>query len=177
MYQFEELKSRSAGKHKIRRLAIAIAERRDSKETRRGTSHGHAIAIGTALARNLGNRPPNVCTPSHLAREARALGKRYDNMNVTVLGQPEMKRLGMGAFLSVTQGAEEPPRFIIVRYRGAGARVAPVVMCGKGITFDSGGISIKPSHKMDEMKFDMCGAAGVLGTMAALLASTLMRPA
>ncbi len=79
-----------------------------------------------------------------------------------------MKRLGMGALLSVTQGADEPPRFIIVRYRGAGTRVAPVVLCGKGITFDTGGISLKPPAKLDEMKFDMCGAAGVLGTMAAL---------
>jgi len=168
LYRFEELKSRSEPRYKIAKLAIAIADRQDAKEYRRGTSHGHAIAIGTNLARNLGNRPPNVCTPSHLAREARALGKRYDRMDVSVLGEREMKRLGMGALLSVTQGAEEPPRFIIVRYRGAGARSAPVVMCGKGITFDSGGISIKPAHKMDEMKFDMCGAAGVLGTMAAL---------
>ena len=168
LYQFEELKSRSAAKYKIAKLAIAIADRPDSKEYRRGTNHGRAIAIGSNLARNLGNRPPNVCTPSHLAREARALGKRYDNMEVTVLGQREMKRLGMCAILSVTQGAAEPPRFIIVRYRGAGARAAPIVLCGKGITFDSGGISLKPPQKMDEMKFDMCGAAGVLGTMAAL---------
>ncbi|MEE8094169.1 MAG: leucyl aminopeptidase [Gammaproteobacteria bacterium] len=168
LYQFAELKSQSAAKYKMTKLAVAIAERRDTKEVRRGTSHGRAIAIGTDLARNLGNRPPNICTPSHLAREARALAKRYNKMEVTVLGQREMKRLGMGAILSVTQGAEEPPRFIIVRYRGAGARDAPIVLCGKGITFDSGGISIKPSHKMDEMKFDMCGAAGVLGTMAAL---------
>ncbi|MEE9254047.1 MAG: leucyl aminopeptidase, partial [Pseudomonadales bacterium] len=168
LYQFEEMKSRSAAKYKIAKLAIAIADRRDTKEYRRGANHGRAIALGSSLARNLGNRPPNVCTPSHLAREARALGKRYDNMEVTVLGQREMKRLGMGALLAVTRGAEEPPRFIIVRYRGSGVRAAPIVLCGKGVTFDAGGISLKPAPKMDEMKFDMCGAAGVLGTMAAL---------
>ncbi len=168
LYQFEELKSRSAAKYKLAKLAIAIGDRQDTKEYRRGTNHGRAIAIGTNLARNLGNRPANVCTPAHLGREARALGKRYDNIQVTVLGQREMKRLGMGALLSVTQGAAEPPRFIIVRYRGSGGRVAPVVLCGKGVTFDSGGISLKPPQKMDEMKFDMCGAAGVLGTMAAV---------
>ncbi|HJP36172.1 MAG TPA: leucyl aminopeptidase, partial [Gammaproteobacteria bacterium] len=126
---------------------------------------GRAIANGTDLARNLGNRPANVCTPSHLAREARALAKRYENVGVTVLGPEDMKRLGMGALLSVARGAEEPPRFIIVRYRGAGKSDAPVVLCGKGITFDTGGISLKPPQKLDEMKFDMCGAAGVLGTM------------
>ena len=168
MYRFDELQTRSGAKRKLSRLAIAITERKDSKECRRGVHDGRAIATGTELARDLGNRPPNVCTPSHLARTARALGKQYDRIEVTVLGQREMKRLGMGALLSVTQGAEEPPRFIIVRYRGAAARVAPVVLCGKGITFDTGGISLKPPQKMDEMKFDMCGAAGVLGTMAAV---------
>ena len=129
LYRFEELKSQSAAKYKLTKLAVAIAERRDTKEVRRGTNHGRAIALGTDLARNLGNRPPNIGTPSHLAREARALAKRYNKMEVTVLGQREMKRLGMGAILSVTQGAEEPPRFIILRYRGAGARDAPIVLC------------------------------------------------
>ena len=167
-YRFDELKTSSKAKDKLAKLAIAVADRRDTKEVRRGVHDGCAIAVGSDLARNLGNRPPNVCTPSHLAREARALGKRYENIEVTVLGQREMKRLGMGALLSVTQGADEPPKFIIVRYRGAGTRVAPVVLCGKGITFDTGGISLKPPAKLDEMKFDMCGAAGVLGTMAAL---------
>jgi len=167
-YRFDELKTSSKAKYKLAKLAVAVADRRDTKEVRRGINDGRAIAVGSDLARNLGNRPPNVCTPSHLAREARALGKRYENLEVTVLGQREMKRLGMGALLSVTQGADEPPKFIIVRYRGAGTRVAPVVLCGKGITFDTGGISLKPPAKLDEMKFDMCGAAGVLGTMAAL---------
>jgi leucyl aminopeptidase len=168
IYSFDELQTRSTSKLKLTKLAIAIADRKDTKEYRRGIGEGRAIATGTELARDLGNRPPNVCTPSHLARAARALGKQYDRIEVTVLGRREMKRLGMGALLSVTQGAEEPPRFIVVRYRGAPARTSPVVLCGKGITFDTGGISLKPPQKMDEMKFDMCGAAGVLGTMAAV---------
>ncbi len=168
LYRFDELKTGSRAKSRLTKLAIAISDRRETKEYRRGINDGRAIANGTDLARNLGNRPANVCTPSHLAREARSLGQSYDNIAVTVLGQRELKRLKMGAFLSVTQGAEEPPRFIIVRYRGAGSRDAPVVMCGKGITFDTGGISLKPPPKLDEMKFDMCGAASVLGTMAAI---------
>ncbi len=165
LYRFDEFKTGSRMKSRLGKLAIAIGDRRDSKETRRGINDGRAIANGTDLARNLGNRPANVCTPSHLAREARALAKRYENVGVTVLGPEDMKRLGMGALLSVARGAEEPPRFIIVRYRGAGKSDAPVVLCGKGITFDTGGISLKPPQKLDEMKFDMCGAAGVLGTM------------
>ncbi len=168
LYRFDELQSQSGRKQKLTKLAIAIADRKDSKEYRRGVADGRAIAIGTELARNLGNRPPNICTPSHLSRTARGLGKDYANIQVTVLGRREMKRLGMGALLSVTQGAEEPPQFIVLRYRGAAAHVAPVVLCGKGITFDTGGISLKPPQKMDEMKFDMCGASGVLGTMAAV---------
>lgn len=168
LYRFNELQNRSGDKQKLTKLSIAIADRKESREYRRGVTDGRAIAIGAELARNLGNRPPNVCTPSHLSRTAQRLAKNYANMQVTVLGKREMKRLGMGALLSVTQGAEEPPRFIILRYRGAPAHAAPIVLCGKGITFDTGGISLKPPQKMDEMKFDMCGASGVLGTMAAV---------
>ncbi|MGI9259294.1 MAG: leucyl aminopeptidase [Gammaproteobacteria bacterium] len=168
VYSFDELKSGRKSRTKLSKLAIAIGNRGDLKESRRGVTDGRAIANGTDFARDLGNRPANVCTPSHLARESRALAKRCDNVEVTVLGPREIKRHGMGAFLSVTQGADEPPRFIIVRYRGAPKSDAPVVLCGKGITFDTGGISIKPAPKLDEMKFDMCGAAGVLGTMAAI---------
>ena len=168
LYNFDELKSGRRRKPKLSKLAIAISARLDSKEFRRGVTDGVAIANGSELARDLGNRPANVCTPSHLARQARSIGQKFKNVQVTVLGPREIKRLGMGAFLSVTAGAAEPPRFIVVRYRGAPAREAPVVLCGKGITFDTGGISLKPPPKLDEMKFDMCGAAGVLGTMAAI---------
>src|SRR4029079_3241181 len=118
--------------------------------------------------RDLGNRPPNVCTPSHLADTARELAKKFPRMNAKVLTEVEMKRLGMGALLSVTQGAEEPARLIVLEYRGAGPKVAPVALCGKGVTFDTGGISLKPPPKMDEMKYDMSGAGRVLGALSAI---------
>jgi leucyl aminopeptidase len=137
-------------------------------DARRGLADAKAIANGVDLARNLGNRSPNLCTPTHLANVARELGKSHSSLRVQVLAEAEIKRLGMGAFLSVTAGSDTPPRLIVMHYRGAGAAEKPVVLCGKGITFDTGGISLKPPPKMDEMKFDMCGAAAVIGTMASI---------
>jgi leucyl aminopeptidase len=120
------------------------------------------------LARDLGNRPPNVCTPSHIASVARALARDHSALSVKVLTEDQIKKLGMGAFLSVTSGAEEPAKLIVMHYKGAASDQAPVALCGKGITFDTGGISLKPPPKMDEMKYDMCGAASVIGTMASV---------
>jgi leucyl aminopeptidase len=168
LYRFDELKSRKDPESKLRRVGIGLARGADSGEARRGLRVGTAIANGTELARNLGNRPPNVCTPTHLAETARGLAKRFRKLEVKVLSEPDMRRLGMGALLAVTQGADEPARLIAIQYRGAAAKVAPIAICGKGVTFDTGGISLKPPPKMDEMKFDMCGAAGVLGAMAAI---------
>ncbi len=167
VYRFDELKSRSEPAPRLGRLGIALPKGSDPRAARHALKVGTAIADGTDLARTLGNRPPNVCTPTHLAETARDLAKRYPNLEVKVLGEPEMRRLGMGALLSVTQGAEEPARLIVLTYKGE-AKAAPVALCGKGVTFDTGGISLKPPPKMDEMKFDMCGAAAVLGTMLAL---------
>ena len=167
-YRFDELKSESSDEPKLTRFALAIAHPRDAAETQRGVTDGHAIAAGTNLARDLGNRPANVCTPSHLAGEAVALAERFERLETEILDEDAMRKLGMGALLSVTDGAEEPARLIVMRYNGTEADSAPVAICGKGITFDTGGISLKPAAKMDEMKFDMCGAASVLGTMAAL---------
>jgi leucyl aminopeptidase len=132
-----------------------------------GLARGRAIAAGTTLARELANRPGNHCTPTHLAQEARALGKGH-GLKVEVLERKDMEKLGMGALLAVAQGSEQPPKFIVLKYQGAGKADAPVVLVGKGITFDTGGISIKPAAEMDEMKFDMGGAASVLGTMRAV---------
>ncbi len=132
-----------------------------------GALRGAAIAKGVTLARELANRPANHCTPVHLGEEAKLLGKHY-GFKVEVLGRKEIERLGMGSFLAVAQGSEQPPRFIVMQYLGAGATAAPHVLVGKGITFDTGGISLKPSAEMDEMKFDMGGAASVLGTMTAI---------
>jgi leucyl aminopeptidase len=133
-----------------------------------GLSQGQALAEGITLARELGNRPGNLCTPSHLAAQAKAIGRSHKHIGVQVLERPALEKLGMGSFLSVSHGSEEPPKFIVLRYEGAPASQAPVVLVGKGITFDTGGISIKPAAGMDEMKFDMGGAASVLGTFRAL---------
>jgi len=132
-----------------------------------GLRRGAAIVEGVTMARELANRPGNHCTPTHLAEQAQELARSAD-LKVDVLGRKEIEKLGMGSFLAVAQGSEEPPRFIVLRYQGAAAHDAPVVLVGKGITFDSGGISIKPAAEMDEMKFDMGGAASVLGTMRAV---------
>ena len=168
LYRFEELKSKSSGKIKLSRLPIAINDSQKAKDARLGVTHGRAISTGMGLARDLANRPANICTPSHLAEEARTIAKRYKNIQTKVLAEHDMKRLGMGAMLAVTHGAEEPARLIVLEYKGTGADVAPIAICGKGVTFDTGGISLKPPPKMDEMKFDMCGAATVMGTMEVL---------
>ncbi|HJR71837.1 MAG TPA: leucyl aminopeptidase [Gammaproteobacteria bacterium] len=167
VYRFDELKSRSDPPSRLARLALAYPHGTSTAAIRTGIKLGEAIADGSDLARDLGNRPPNVCTPSHLADAARSIAKRFARMEVKVLDEGDMRRLGMGALLSVTQGAEEPPRLIVLQYRGA-AKQAPIALCGKGVTFDTGGISIKPAPKMDEMKFDMCGAGSVLGAMTAI---------
>jgi leucyl aminopeptidase len=132
-------------------------------------ARAQAMAQGIELAREWGNRPGNHATPSLLAQAARSLAK-LPKVQVDVLGPKQVAALGMGAFLAVAQGSAEPLRFIVLRYNGAAKSQAPHVLVGKGITFDTGGISIKPAAEMDEMKFDMCGAASVLGTFRALAA-------
>ena len=151
----------------IKRLGIA-ANGRDLRRTRRGIEHGEAIGRAVALAKDLGNLPPNVCTPGYLVDRARGIAKRGNKLTLKAMGIAEIRKLRMGAFLAVTQGSVEPPRFIVLRYQGARAAARPVVLVGKGITFDSGGISIKPAGGMDEMKYDMCGAATVLGVLQAV---------
>jgi leucyl aminopeptidase len=123
--------------------------------------------MGVRLAKDLANLPGNVCTPSYLAEQAEHVGKRYKKLKVKVLGEKDIEELGMGAFISVSRGSEEPARFIIMEYTGASAKTKPYVLVGKGLTFDAGGISIKPSANMDEMKYDMCGGASVIGAIAA----------
>jgi len=144
-----------------------FCQRGEAKAVQQGVRQGSAVAAGVTLAREFGNRPGNVCTPTWLGQQAKKLGKQFD-LEVDVLDRKEIDKLGMGSFLAVAQGSEEPPRFIVARYQGAAKSKAPVVLVGKGITFDTGGISLKPGAEMDEMKFDMCGAASVLGTLAAV---------
>jgi leucyl aminopeptidase len=131
-------------------------------------SEGGAIGRGMNLARELGNTPANICTPTHLAEQARALARRHTRLRCRVLDEKQMLALGMHSLLSVTAGTREPARLIVLEYRGGAKDERPYALVGKGITFDSGGISLKPGAGMDEMKFDMCGAASVLGTMQAL---------
>jgi len=119
------------------------------------------------LTRDLGNLPANVCTPTYLAERAQALAKEL-GFGCQVLDRPQLEELKMGSFLSVTAGSEEPPKFIVLEYNGAGKKQKPQVLVGKGITFDTGGISLKPGQDMDHMKFDMCGAASVIGTFRAI---------
>nr|MBP7614894.1 leucyl aminopeptidase [Steroidobacteraceae bacterium] len=133
---------------------------------RRGFTHGAAVGIGLETLRNLGNLPANVCTPSYLANGARALARRHpQSLRVRVLDERAIRRERMGCFLAVTRGSEEPPRFIVLEHRGGKAGEAPVVLVGKGITFDTGGISLKDPPAMDEMKFDMSGAATVIAAL------------
>ncbi len=144
-----------------------LCRRADAKGVAEGLKRGQAIASGVLLARECANRPGNHCTPTYLANQAKQLGKEF-GCKVEVLDRKAVEKLGMGSFLAVAQGSHEPLRFIVAHYNGAGAKVAPIVLVGKGITFDTGGISIKPAGEMDEMKFDMGGAASVLGTLRAV---------
>ncbi len=157
---------KAAKERGARRITLLIADK-VSAELETAVARGQAIAEGMALAKDLGNRPGNVCTPTHLAETAQALGKQF-KFKVEVLDRAEMEKLGMGSLLSVARGSHEPPRFIVMHYKGGRAKDKPVVLVGKGITFDTGGISLKPAAEMDEMKYDMCGAASVLGTFKAL---------
>ena len=127
-----------------------------------------AIANGMELAKTLGNLPGNICTPTYLSAHALALDKAHKNIKTTVLEEKDMQKLGMGSFLSVTRGSEQPAKLITLEYKGGDKKQKPIVLVGKGITFDSGGISLKPGAEMDEMKYDMCGAASVLGTIQAI---------
>jgi leucyl aminopeptidase len=156
----------------IRRLVLGVA-RGDVDDAREAVVDGEAIADGVELARTLGDLPGNICTPSYLASKARELGRSSDKLKVSVLNETSMEKLGMGSLLSVSRGSREPARLITLKYGGGRASEKPVVLVGKGVTFDSGGISIKPGAAMDEMKYDMCGAASVLGTIKACIAMKL----
>lgn len=133
-------------------------------DLRLGLRHGEAIAKGANLTKDLGNLPPNICTPSYLSSTAKKIAKSY-GMKTKVYDQKHIEKLKMGSFLSVAKGSREAPKFIVIENLKGPKNKKPIVLVGKGITFDAGGISLKPSPDMDEMKYDMCGAATVLGTM------------
>ncbi|OYV01366.1 MAG: leucyl aminopeptidase, partial [Burkholderiales bacterium PBB5] len=151
----------------LAKLTLLLTDKAAQKAVDAGLAQGAAIAEGVALARELANRPGNHCTPTLLANEARKMS-RAQGLKIEVLDRKQIEALGMGSFLAVAQGSDEAPKFIVMHYSGAAKTQAPLVLVGKGITFDTGGISLKPGAEMDEMKFDMGGAASVVGTMRAV---------
>ncbi len=172
-YRFTATKSKS-GDDPLAQKSIGLAARPgQAADVRKGIRHGDAIGTGLSVSREVANLPANVCTPSYLAKEARRIARGSKHMRVQVLNEKDMQELGMGALLSVTAGTEEPAKFIILKYSAGAQSRKPIALVGKGVTFDSGGISLKPGAAMDEMKFDMCGAATVLGVFSAVAALSL----
>ncbi len=164
LYRFDQLKSKQPKTtSKIGKIEFGFSSRAACNKAKPAFKTANAIAEGVNLTKDLGNLPPNICTPDYLAKTSRKFASDYKKVTVQVMGMKDLKRLGMGAFISVTQGAERPPRLIVMHYKGAAAKEAPVALVGKGITFDTGGISLKPPAGMDEMKYDMCGAGSVIG--------------
>ncbi len=168
-YRYTATKSASKDRPGQKYISVA-ADSRNSQQARKGLTHGDAIGKGMSFCRELGNLPANICTPSYLVKQARLIEKSSKRVSLQVLNESDMKKLGMGALLSVTAGTEEPARLLVLKYTGAASKKPPVVLVGKGITFDSGGISLKPGPAMDEMKYDMGGAASVLGAIHAIAA-------
>jgi leucyl aminopeptidase len=168
VYRFDELKSQPAEvRRPLRKLTLSVPQRSDLTDGEAAAARGLAIAHGMDLSRDLGNLPGNICTPAYLAERAQTLAGEL-SFGCQVLERSQLEELKMGSFLSVTNGSEQPPKFIVLEYNGAGKKQRPVVLVGKGITFDSGGISLKPGTDMDQMKFDMSGASSVLGTFRAI---------
>ncbi|MCV2368707.1 leucyl aminopeptidase [Roseateles oligotrophus] len=168
-YLYRHTKPSAPASGKLDKLTLIIdkADAAAAKVSKIGLARGQAIGAGIELARECANRPGNYATPTFLGEQVKALGRTH-GLKVEVLDQKAVEKLGMGSFLSVAQGSDEPLRFIVARYEGAAKTQAPVVLVGKGITFDSGGISLKPGAEMDEMKFDMGGAASVIGALRAV---------
>jgi leucyl aminopeptidase len=166
-FRADGMKSKPAKAAALKSITFATLEK-PSAALKNALDQAVATAHGMELAKTLGNLPGNICTPTYLAARALALGKAHKSIKTTVLEEKDMQKLGMGSFLSVTRGSEQPAKLITLEYNGANKKQKPIVLVGKGITFDSGGISLKPGAEMDEMKYDMCGAASVLGTIQAI---------
>lgn len=168
LYHFNLLKSdKKPPRRPLRKFIFSVSGRGQLMDGEVAVRNGMAVSTGIKLAKDLGNLPGNICTPSYLAKQASDLDKQHPNVTTTVLEEKDMEKLGMGSLLSVSLGSRQPAKLITIEYRGGGKDQRPIVLVGKGVTFDSGGISLKPGAAMDEMKFDMCGAASVLGTLTA----------
>ena len=166
LYKIPDLKTSVKPKApRLSSVAVAAADARACKAAAQGLRIGAAVGSGLALSRDLANLPPNICTPAYLGTRAQGLAKEFPSIKTKVLDERAIKALKMGAFLAVAQGSDQPPRLIVCEYHGGKKSAPPICLIGKGITFDSGGISLKDPPAMDEMKFDMSGAAAVLGTL------------
>src|SRR5690606_32966229 len=169
LYDFEEMKSnRKGAKTLIKKIGVALKDGKEQSMARQGAAHADAIVTAMTLAKDLGNLPPNVCTPTYIAKTAERLARQHDSIRTQVIDEAAMKRLNMHSLLSVSNGSAEPAKLIVMQYKGGKAGDNPVVLVGKGITFDSGGISLKPGPAMHEMKYDMCGAAAVIPAVSAI---------
>jgi len=166
-YQFTEYKSEAGEPQTLRSVTLSVTEKNKLTAANHALKEAIAIAAGVQFTKNLANQPSNVCTPSYLAAQAKSLAKQYKSIKVKVLEESAMKKLGMGALLAVTKGSAQDAKLICLEYKGTAKKSAPIAFVGKGITFDTGGISLKPADSMVGMKYDMCGAATVLGVMKA----------
>jgi len=169
LYRYDRTKSKKSAKPGLKEVSLSLPADCRRGQANEAIKRGKAVGAGINTARELGNLPGNVCTPTYLAEECKKLANRYASIKTQVLTEKQMQRLGMGSLLSVSAGSEQEAKLIVMQYQGskkAGSK--PVALVGKGVTFDTGGISLKPGSAMDEMKFDMCGAASVVGTMNSL---------
>ena len=167
-YRFDALKSKKdTPRRPLRKIIINISGRKELSDSEQAVREGAAIAAGMKLTKDLGNMPPNLCTPIWLAEQAQELAGEFSTLQARILEEAEMEQMGMHALLAVSQGSAQPAKLIRLDYRQGPAAQKPYVLVGKGVTFDTGGISLKPGEAMDEMKYDMCGAASVLGTLRA----------
>ena len=174
LYRFEQLKTlKNNSTLHLLNILIYIEEDSNNALCQQNLDIAKAMASGVRMARDLGNLPGNICTPHYLAQQARDIAATNPKFHIDILEQEDMESLKMGSLLSVAKGSLQPPKFIVLHYNGAHNHLSPVVLVGKGITFDAGGISLKPPQDMDQMKFDMCGAAAVLGTMVAVASLNL----
>ncbi len=168
LYIFDDFKTTKADKSELNTVSFYCGDSINSAEAEKAISEGSAIAAGVSVAKTLGNLPGNICTPTYLATQAKEIAKNNSTVTTTILDEEKMAALGMHSLLSVSAGSEEPAHLIIMEYKGGKESDKAHVLVGKGVTFDSGGISLKPGESMDEMKYDMCGAASVFGTMTAI---------
>ncbi len=167
-YVFDRFKSKKADARPLSRITL-LSDKAEQAQVEQAANHAQAITTGMNFARDLGNLPPNICHPSYIAEQARQLGKDFKGLKVEVLDEKKLRELGAGSFLAVSQGSDQPGCIVVMQYNGGKKGEQPYALVGKGVTFDTGGISLKPGLGMDEMKYDMCGAASVLGTFRAAL--------